>query len=92
MNINLPQKELDYLQQLVAAGQYATIEEAVIGCVRLLRAEQQQMLDRHREAVQIGLDQIERGECIEFNSIDELRTYFEELKRRGPAHVEQTTP
>jgi Arc/MetJ-type ribon-helix-helix transcriptional regulator len=73
------------LQQLLAAemkdGTYDTPADALVAGMRLLREKREEEAWVKRE-VQIGLDQLERGEYVEFNN-ESLRDYFEQLKQRA---------
>jgi len=85
MNINLPPEELDYLERQVAAGRYSSIEEAVVGSVRLLREEQQELQEEHRAAIQEALDGVDQGDYIEIHTEEELTALFDAVSR-GEAH------
>jgi hypothetical protein len=40
-------------------------------------------LPRLRAEIQVGVDQLARGEAQTFNSNEELRSYFDDVKARG---------
>lgn len=56
MNIHLTPDAFQFVESLVAAGQYPTANEAVADGVRLLIAR-----NKLREEIQIGIDDIENG-------------------------------
>ena len=75
----------DELQRLVSdemsAGNYANANEVLTAGVRLLR-EQREEFERLKAEVQVGIDQMERGEYREYND-ETLAQFFEELKQKG---------
>lgn len=86
----------DELQQLVAdemvAGNYTSEHDVLTAGVRLLR-EQRAEFERLKAEVQVGIDQMERGEYHEYTR-EELREFFERLKdraRRAGEPSEQTS-
>ncbi len=54
------------------------------GRLRLL-----QQRDELRHAVQLGFDQIERGEGLDINTDEELREFFDDIKREEPQQLER---
>lgn len=73
----------EHFDSLIAAGiesgQFSNASEVVREGLRLLEQRQQEdkaKIEWLRGAVQEGIDQIERGEGIEFDSIDELADYI----------------
>jgi hypothetical protein len=44
-----------------------------------------------RREIQIGIDQLERGEFIELNGEDELRRFFEEVKEEALRELKAET-
>lgn len=40
-------------------------------------------LEHLRSEIQVGIDQLERGEAIELNGEEELQTFFDEIKSSG---------
>jgi len=78
-----------FIEDSVAAGHYADASELVRDALRLLeqrRHEDELKLQRLREAVQVGFDQLDRGEYIELH-LDDIDDYFtrkdEEAARRA---------
>ncbi len=78
------------LQQLVsdqlATGDYASEDEVLLAGVRLLADRTRQREELRRE-VQIGRDQLDRGEYTEYDE-HTLREYFDDLQRRGRERYE----
>ena len=56
MNINLPAEATQFIEGLVASGEYQSAEEAVAESVRLLMGRQQLRAD-----IQKGFDQLDAG-------------------------------
>jgi antitoxin ParD1/3/4 len=64
MNIELPSTQQDYLEGLVAAGRYPTVNDAVREGVDLLISQEDL-----KQQVQIGIDQADRGELSDHESV-----------------------
>lgn len=66
MQITLTRPELEkFVQDQIAAGRYDSAEEVVTGALAMLQAHQEVELDELEEmraAIQIGLDEANRGE------------------------------
>jgi putative addiction module CopG family antidote len=69
-----------FIAQQIAAGKYRSEEELMIHAVRVLR-ELEARKRQLAEDLQLGLDQLERGEYYEYDEAG-LRNLFEELKDR----------
>jgi putative addiction module CopG family antidote len=78
----LPSDLAQFVRQQVAAGRYQTEAEVVSHGVRLLQ-EREQKLEALRQMVLPALERLDRGEGLVLNGDDELREYFEDVKRRG---------
>ena len=83
----LPPDLGQFVQEQVAAGRYQTEQELVVDAVRVLRELQVRQQQFH-EDVRLGMEQLERGEFIEYDDaglrglIDELRLRVQ--NRRAP--------
>jgi len=66
------------------SGQYKSANEVVREGLRLVRLRRQKLAALRRE-IQIGIDEIERGEYFEYDSVDEL---FDDIEA---AAVKRTT-
>jgi Arc/MetJ-type ribon-helix-helix transcriptional regulator len=85
----LPPDLGQFVQEQVAAGNYQTEQELVADAVRVLRELQARQTLFH-EDVRLGMEQLGRGEFIEYDDVG-LRGLFDELKlrvqnRRAPGH------
>jgi antitoxin ParD1/3/4 len=78
------------LQQLVeqglASGNYGSRDELLLEAVRLLARRDQQREELRRQ-IQLGRDQLDRGEYTEYDD-DSLRERFEQLKERAQRRIE----
>lgn len=77
MRIDIPAESLLFVHRAIASGRFES-ERAMLGAALQLLQEQEDL----RQAVQNGFDQIERGECIEFDE-EGLDEYFEGLVQRA---------
>ena len=72
MNINLPPDQQAFIENLVQSGRFASADEAIRECVRLLVSREQL-----REQVAIGIEQADRGDVMDHDTI------FAELRARA---------
>jgi Arc/MetJ-type ribon-helix-helix transcriptional regulator len=73
MNIDISAENAQFLQAQVAAGSFASAEEAVDVAVSLLRRR-----EALRASILRGCDQLDRGDCLEFDE-EGLAGYFQQL-------------
>lgn len=78
----LPPDVEDFVQESIAAGKYRSADELVIDAIRLLR-EHDQDLELLRRKIDLGLQQVERGEVIEIPDSAAADAFFAELSREG---------
>jgi len=71
-----------FVQQKIAAGVFQSADEFAVEAAELYCE-----VDRRREElkakVAAGIAQLESGEFVDVDGDDELRDYFDEVKRRG---------
>ena len=79
MTLNLEQQKL--IEQMVESGLYKSTDEAIDTAISLLD-QRNKKLDALREDVQVGLDQLERGEYTDYDD-DGLKGLAESIKARG---------
>ncbi len=76
MNIQLTPDASQYVQSLVAAGQYPSVQDAVADGMRLLKVQQER-----KAQIQIGIDQADRDELHEHDEVfDSLRAELNRIK------------
>ena len=64
MDIQVPQEQQSIIDALVAAGRFASAEEAISEGIRLLASN-----EKLRQEVQIGIDQAENGDLHEHDTV-----------------------
>lgn len=76
MNVSLTPELEEFVNEQIKSGQYKSASEVVREGLRLvqLRGEKIAAL---RQEIQIGLDDIERGDYVEYTSVEEL---FEDIE------------
>jgi putative addiction module CopG family antidote len=82
MTVNLPPELARYIQEKVDRGEFESQDAFLREATRLY----QELEARHlqlRSDVQLAIEQIENGNGSEFAHDQELREFFEDIKRRG---------
>jgi antitoxin ParD1/3/4 len=79
MNIQLPADAVQFVEGLVASGQYKSADEAVMAGVQLLMSRQQLRAD-----IQKGIDELDAGQGIDGETV------FAELHTRAGKLTEPT--
>ena len=74
MVLALPDDLRKFVQDEVASGRFPSAEDVIYEALRRLR-EHERQLDELRAELQIGIDQLDRGESVPFDP--------EDIKRRG---------
>jgi antitoxin ParD1/3/4 len=70
-----------FVQQQVAAGEYASADEVVVAGLQVLRELKRRQAE-FREQVRLGVDQLDRGEGFDV-AASELRAFFDAIQTRG---------
>lgn len=78
MQIDLPRDAAQFIEGLVASGEYQSADEAIAEGVRLLMGRQQL-----RAEIQKGIDELDAGQGIEGEKV------FAELRERSKNATEQ---
>ena len=78
MNIDLPAEAAQFIEGLVASGQYRSADEAIADGIRLLMTRQQLRAD-----IQKGVDELDAGQGIDGKQV------FAELRERAKKLTEQ---
>ena len=77
MNVQLNPEAIQFVEGLVAAGQFKSADEAVAEGLRLLMSQQQLRVD-----IQKGIDELDAGQGIDGNVV------FAELRERAQKLME----
>src|ERR1035437_2774457 len=86
MNISLTPELEKFIQNKVDSKMYQTASEVVREALRLLADHdqtRQAKLEALRRDIQVGLDQLDRGEYIEIKSGADRQALLERIKRKG---------
>ena len=89
-NINLTDHLDHFIEAEVESGRYGNASEVVREGLRLLelrKREEQAKLKWLRGAVKRGMDEIERGQGVEFGSIRELERHIDQLGLEASAEL-----
>ena len=81
-NVNLTDHYDTFIEASIAEGRFANASEAVRAGLNLLErqeAEDKAKLDWLRTATKDAFDQLDRGEGISFETMDELAAYVEQI-------------
>ena len=80
---SLPPELQQFAEQQIASGKYRDEQELIQDSVRLLRDREQQ-LDKLREDLCVGLEEIERGEVVPGEEVfEQLREKLSQLGSPG---------
>jgi antitoxin ParD1/3/4 len=82
MNVSLTPELECLVNEKVQSGMYQTASEVVREALRLLKEHDEVKLRQLREAIRVGIDQLERGEYIEYGGTD-LKALAAAVKDRG---------
>jgi antitoxin ParD1/3/4 len=82
MSILIPPELEAFVAQEVASGKYRSRKEVISEGLRLLR-EHQRKLDQLRADIQVGLDQLERGEGVVLQDQQAGRDFVDDIAWRG---------
>ncbi|MBV8510687.1 MAG: type II toxin-antitoxin system ParD family antitoxin [Xanthobacteraceae bacterium] len=84
-NVVLTEHQEKVIEGLIGSGRYQNASEVLREGLRLVEqreAEDAAKLNALREAAQVGLDALDRGEFKEFESFDDLESYLTELSEK----------
>jgi len=77
MTYSLPTELVSFVESAVAAGDYDSPEAVVAAGLRLLQ-ERRKHDDYVRRELQIGIDQLNRGDFISLESLNEVEAYVQD--------------
>jgi antitoxin ParD1/3/4 len=84
-NVVLTKRQEQLIETLIESGRYQNASEVLRDGLRLVEqreAEDAAKLEVLREAARVGTAALDRGEFKEFNDIEELETYLNELSEK----------
>ncbi len=90
MEIHLTPEQESFVRHAIDAGRFDTPEQAVSEALNSLAERERQLLALRAE-IQIGIDQLDRGEGILLESTEDLYEFFEDIKRKGRERLSKDT-
>jgi antitoxin ParD1/3/4 len=87
MSPAIPVEFVPFVSRELASGKYGSEAEVVSAALRLLE-QRERKLDALRAAIQVGVDQLERGEFVEIADDAALHAFFDDIQTRGAARLE----
>jgi antitoxin ParD1/3/4 len=84
-NVVLTKRQEKLIETLVESGRYQNASEVLRDGLRLVEqreGEDAAKLEALREAARVGIAALDRGEFKEFNDIEELETYLNDLSEK----------
>ncbi len=85
-NVNLPEHQSLFIREMMAGGRYQNASEVVRAGLRLLEGfeeEQRLKLERLRQEVQKGVDDLDAGRTVTLNTKAERADFFADVRKRG---------
>ena len=86
MTVDIPPEHQEFVKDAIARGEFKTESEVIGEAFRLLE-ERERRLDALRADIQLGLDQLDSGDCTEYDE-DTLKEFFEQVKAEGRTTLE----
>lgn len=78
----VPTEFQPFVSDAVASGRYRSEEELIAAALRLLE-DRERKLAALREDIQIGIDELDRGEGIDLSEPSARQAFFDDIKARG---------
>lgn len=94
MHVSLTPHLEELVRDKVKSGLYNSASEVVREALRLMEDRdrvREMRLEDLRKEIQIGIDQLERGESTEYTT-ETLHELFDDIKARGKAKLEARRP
>ena len=88
MSTAIPSDLNQFVEREVASGKYRSREEVISEGLRLLR-ERERKLEALRTDIQVGLDQIAKGDVIAISGDEERLAFVEGIKTRGRERLKE---
>ena len=81
----IPSEFEPFIQFQLATGRYQSTEDIVSDALRLL---QNQNLENLQKEIQVGIDELDRGEAIVIDDERGLRRFFEDIESEVRAEID----
>lgn len=84
-NVVLTDPQAHFVEQLVFSGRYQNASEVLRDGLRLIQQREQEQaarLQALREAVVVGIEEIDAGRYTEFSTADTLRTHIAAIAKQ----------
>jgi len=81
MTVEIPPEYRQFVEAVIARGGFQSEVEVVSEALHLLE-ERDRHMDALRRDIQVGLDDLERGDYSEYDD-DSLKAFFQEVKAEG---------
>ena len=92
MQVNLSPQAKHVVEQLIAQGGFQSADEAVEYALEFFQ-DNRPTRDSLQAKIQAARDDVKTGQTTRFQSDEELKEYFEEVKRKGRERLaEQNGP
>ena len=83
MEIALRPEHEQMLEEQIASGRFSSVGEAVAAALELLQRREKLTLEEERKLVQVGIDQLERGEYREVSTPRQMDVFIEEIRQKS---------
>ncbi len=84
ISAEIPAEFESFVQHQLAAGGYNSAQEVVSDALRLLREQKLEVL---RKEIQVGVDDLERGDEIIIEDEQGLKRFFDDLEEEARAEI-----
>jgi putative addiction module CopG family antidote len=81
MTVEIPLECQQFVTNAIACGEFKTEGEVIVAALRILE-ERRQTTEYLRREMQVGLDELDCGEYVEFDEVS-LKEFFEQVKAEG---------
>ena len=81
MDSTLPSDLQQFVTDVVASGKFRSPDEVLAEGLRALR-DRERKLDSLRADLQVGLDELDRDECVVVDGEDAQRKLFDDIRTR----------
>lgn len=82
MDVPLSPELTSFVEDNVRRGRYMSVSDMLGEALELLRERDAAALEQLQRDIQVGIDDIERGDCEEYDETN-LHTLFEQVEKEG---------